>query len=180
VGHPQTRANGGPGRALLVLPHAWFYEHNYTAMQKALLARGIAVATASSLPGQANPKHRKIPPVPVDLTLDRFDVNDFDAVVFLGGNVTEFAHGNKENAERVRRLVGDCLDRGKAVAAVDDARGILDYTGFKKDCAFEQDGGCEIGRPKGRPGVLITVWESKHAADLVQVLFARQGAEKSK
>jgi serine/threonine protein kinase len=171
VGHPQTRANGGPGRALVVLPHAWFYEDDYTAVEKALRSRGIAVATASSRPGTANPKHNKIPPVPVDLTLDRFDVNDFDAVVFLGGNINEFTHKAGETGERVRRVIGDCLDRGRAVAGVGDGVGVLNDTPFTKECIFRQDIGCRVGRPKGRAGVLITTPESKYAGDLVQALF---------
>jgi len=92
VGHPNTLANGGPGRALIVLPQAWFYEDQYLALRDALGKRGIDIQTCSSQSDVAYPKHKEIKPVKLSTTLDTFDVNDFGTVIFIGGNVREFMH----------------------------------------------------------------------------------------
>jgi serine/threonine protein kinase/putative intracellular protease/amidase len=173
VGHPQTRANGGPGRVMLVLPHGWFIEEHYTAVEQALKARGIAFAIASTKPGLAKPKHDGIPPVAVDLTLDKFEVTDFDAVLFLAGDHYEFTK-QKTNGERARRIVTECLDKGKPVAAVDNAEMILHDAGFTTEATFVQQGGCSIGRFSNRAGVLITSKESKYAGELVRATFAEK------
>ncbi|MCI0704326.1 MAG: DJ-1/PfpI family protein, partial [Planctomycetia bacterium] len=177
VGHPQTRTNGGPGRVLLVLPYEWFYEDHYTTVTKALKSRGITFVTASSRSGVAKPKHKRIPPVPVDLTLDQFDVNDFDAVVFLGGNVDEFTRKSPKTSEQVRRLVGECLDQGRSVASVDVGVDILNDAGVTKDCDFQQESGCAVGRPKGRAGVLITAPDNR-AGELAQLILSHAPAAK--
>jgi putative intracellular protease/amidase len=161
---------------LLVLPYDWFIEDHYTSVEKALKSRGIAFATTSSKAGTAKPKHNAIAPVPVDLTLDKFDVNDFDTVVFLGGNYYEFTK-NKANSERVRQIVTACLDKGRPVAAVESGEMILHDAGFTKEATFEQQGGCLIGRFPSGAGVLITTKESKYAGELVQASFARKQAD---
>jgi serine/threonine protein kinase len=170
VGHAKTRANGGPGRALLIVPHDYFIEGDYASVEKALKSRGIDFATASSKPGPANPKHNAIPPVPVELTLDSFDVNDFDAVVFLGGSIYEFTKLHKTNGERTRRIIAECLDKGRSVAAVNTGIMVLDDAGVTGKANFEQKGGCWIGRSPGRAGVLITTKDNKYADEFVQTI----------
>jgi putative intracellular protease/amidase len=170
VGHPLTLANGGPGRVLLILPNDWFIEDHYTGMENALKSRGITFAIASTKAGTAKPKHNAIPPVPVDLTLDKFDVHDFDGVVFVGGNPFEFTK-HKTNGERARQIVTTCLDKGKPVAALEVAITILDDAGFTSECTFEQKGGCYLGRSPRRTGVLVTTKDHKYARELVQEMF---------
>jgi serine/threonine protein kinase len=180
VGHPKTRANGGPGRAMVVLAHDWFIEEDYTSIEKVLKSRGITFAVASSKAGPAQPKHNAIPPVPVELTLDKFDVNDFDAVVFLGGNYYEFTHRYKFSGDRAKQIVTECLDKGKPVAAMNIAILILDEAGFTAKATFEQKGGCWIGRSPGSAGQLVTTKEAKYAGELVEAIFGDKGTvEKS-
>jgi len=174
IGHPQIQANGGPGRAMVVLAHDWFIEDSYTFTHKALQSRGIAVAVASTKPGSAKPKHDAIAPVAVEMTLDKFDVNDFDAVLFVAGNPYEFTK-NQYQAECVRRIVTDCLDKGKPVAAMEVGSLILDELGFSGKAGFEQKGGCWIGRTPGRTGLLVTTKDHKNADEFVQAIFDAQG-----
>jgi serine/threonine protein kinase len=175
VGHPDTRANGGPGRAMVVLSHDYFIEDDYTFMEKALKAKRITFAVASTKPGSAKPKHDAIPRVPVDLTLDKFDVNDFDAVVFLGGNIHEFT--KQPNDERTRQIITECLDKGRPVAGVEVGCMVLDELGFSGKADFEQKRGCWIGRTPDRPGLLVTTKAHKYADELVRLIFEVQNVE---
>lgn len=171
IGHPDTRVNGGPGRVLIVLPHDWFYEDHYTGLEQALNAQGIRFLTASSQPGLANPKHGGIPPVPVKLTLDQFDVADFDAVVFVGGNINEFTHKNIKASQEVRSIIAECLTQGRSVAAIDNGVGILDDAGITQPCAFQQFDGYALCRPEGKAGALLTSRDATRATDLVRAIL---------
>jgi hypothetical protein len=135
----------------------------------------ITFAVASTKPGSAKPKHDAIPRVPVDLTLDKFDVNDFDAVVFLGGNIHEFT--KQPNDERTRQIITECLDKGRPVAGVEVGCMVLDELGFSGKADFEQKRGCWIGRTPDRPGLLVTTKAHKYADELVRLIFEVQNVE---
>lgn len=140
LGHPNTRFNGGPGRALVVLPFAWFYEDQYLAVKKSLSERGVEMVTASSQMGSARPKHGKIKPVPIQMTLDRFDVNDFDAIVFIEGNHYEFTHKNKNRAVwgATVHALHRMLKRRRAIVAVSRADFVLYDAGAANNCKFDR------------------------------------------
>jgi putative intracellular protease/amidase len=172
VGHPDTLANGGPGRAMVVVPQRWFYEDHWTGVHNALQEAGVELVVASSNSGEANPKHGKVKPVPVETTLEGFNVDDFDAVIFLGGATNEFTHKSPQNWELVKQLVSDSLAKDRVVASVGDGRNVLLEAGGA-DCSFEQQGPLQIGRRKGDQGSIITVDESKYAGQLVREIVRR-------
>ena len=175
VGHPKTLANKGPGRALLVVPHDWFIEEQYQAIDSALKKQGIDIAVASSKPGTAIPKHGKINPVTVDLLLDPFDADDFDAVIFVGGNVYEFMHKNPKTGELARRVMNTCLDKGLIVAAIADGVNVLNDAGINKACNYSKANHCLVGTIKGRPGRIVHIQETKYAPQFTDIVFGAGG-----
>ncbi len=178
VGHRNTLVNGGPGRALLVVPHGWFYEDHYQQMSWALANRGIEVVAASSQLGQARPKHNKIPPVDVNFELDKFDPDDFDAVVFIGGNHNEFTHKGSAG-EATKRMIQQCFEKGLAVATIggDD---VLRDTGILKACAFTNYKSVSVGKREDMAGAALGVRESKRSGELVDVMFDNVLADRAK
>lgn len=170
IGHPNTLSNGGPGRALIVLPYDWFYESEYTSVRSALEKRGVDVQIASSKSGHARPKHNAIKPVNIDLTLEQFDVRDFDTVVFCGGHVDEYTHKGPAG-KHARNLIQACLTELRVLASVGNAINVLNDAGLQKDCMFSQRRGCDVGSRKDRPGKVITIASQKQASDLVAVTF---------
>jgi hypothetical protein len=58
------------------------------------------------------------------------------------------------------------------VAAVGDGVAVLNDTPFAPACAYKWEDGCQVCRPQGRSGVLVTITEHKYAPNLVQALFA--------
>ncbi len=179
VGHPKTLVNRGPGRALIVVPHGWFYEDQFQAIDKAMKKMGIDLVVASSKPGAANPKHGKIKPVPVDLMLDQFKSVDFDAVVFLGGNYYEFTHKNPGTGNLAKQIIETCLDQGLIVASIGDAGNILSDAGITQNCNYQKNGHLVVGSLKGHTGRVINLAESKYAPEFVEAVFGDDGLRKA-
>lgn len=171
AGHPNTAFNGGPGRVLLVIPHEYFFEDHYLQITGALRKRGIEIVTASSSGGPAHPKHHKIPKVPIDITLESYAVDDYDAVIFIGGKIWEFNRDGGKNFELARNAVNQALRSGRAVVSLGTASDILKDTGATRNCKFQQAHECRFARPKGYSGYVVTLEHSKYAYKLVSLLF---------
>ena len=151
--HPGTFAAGGNGRALVVVPHAWFYEDHYQNVTTALTSRNIAYEVASSSSGTANPKHGHIPPVVVDQTLDKVDAESFDAIFFLGGNVYEFTHKNPVLGQRVKEILTASVDENRTIVGIGNGWDAVKDTGLCNDCDFTTMGALQVGTPRdGRAG----------------------------
>ena len=148
---PTLLANEGPGRVLVVLPYAWFYEEQYEPLVNVLKTKGIDYVVASSQTGQARPKHGKIGPVDVNMNLADFRSEDFDAVVFLGGNVAEFRHKGVAE-ETTHELVKSLLTRQQVVASIgngwDAVNDVVNLDGCV--CDYKNVDGVEVGTPKDK------------------------------
>lgn len=160
VGHPATRFNGGPGRALVVVPFKHFRGDHFNEVKKSLEQRGIEMVTASSQLGKAGKDHKKGPWVSIQMTLDRFDVNDFDALIFIDGHHYEFTHKNKNRAVWgwTVHAVQQMLDRHRAVVAVGHAKFVLNDAGAFNGCNFQKKPGQHIisyAAPSSRSGYVI-------------------------
>ena len=177
IGHADTLANGGQGRALMVVPHHWFYEDHYEKVHQALTDRGMTVQVASSTTDPAKPKHDKIPPVDVDLTLDEYDVDDFDAVVFVGGNVHEFTHKNPEVGDKAKAVIAASLEKRRAVIGVGNGWDAVKDTGLCQQCKFENDGQLQKGQAEdGKPGIFLVSKGCDTADHLVDVMLTELAA----
>lgn len=171
IGHPDTLANGGPGRALLVIPHDYFYEDHYQTVTGALSKRGVTIAVASSQSGFVNPKHNKIKPVRVDLSLDEVDVNDFDAVIFLGGHFWEFTHKGGAPGSRARALIEQFAPARRVIAGVGDGWNAVTDTGLIQTATQRKDRELYIYSRQDMKGQFINIPDPYYAAAFVEVAF---------
>ena len=177
IGHPATLVNGGPGRVLLFVPFHWFYAEDFAAVTEAMKARGVEWVVASSKSGEAKAKHGEFT-VPVDVTLNEldFDKDDYDGLIFLGGNaVHEFGHKDQFAAEKVKQIVGECATAIRVVASLTNGSSPLLDTGIVKHAEHFQADGAEIYRPKGSPASVVKCHESKYAARLIDTLLFEMG-----
>ena len=177
IGHPATLANGGPGRMLLFVPFHWFYAEDFTALTEAMKARGMQWVVASSQTGEAKAKHGEFT-VPVDVTLSDldFDTDDYDGLIFLGGNaVHEFGHKDQFAAAKVRQIVSDCTTDVRVVASLTNGASPLLDTGAINNAKHVPAEGVEIYRPQGSPASVIKCHESKYAARLVDTMLFEMG-----
>ena len=172
-GHPNTLANGGRGRALVVIAHKGFSERDYRSIVQSLNTQRIDVITASSNSGQAFPdfdKHCGKKPVQVDMALDRIDVNDFDAFIFCGGAVHEFTRKGRAG-KTTRKLINASLRQRRVVASIGNGIRVIDDVVALKEIPFGKRGPLLIGTPKNGPASIIAAVECKHSPQLVQTTF---------
>lgn len=71
------------GSVLFIIAHEGFQPVEYATPKHILQDAGISVITASDKPGKATDKDGKT--VPVDLTLDQVNINDYDGIFLIGG-----------------------------------------------------------------------------------------------
>ena len=166
-------ANHDKGRVLLVVPHGWFYEDHYQQVSTALAKRGISFQVASSTSKDARPKHGAIPPLGVDLTIDNVNVDDFDAVLFLGGNIHEFTHKSPSGGQQATAIISNCLDSGRTVAAIGNGWDVVRDSGRSKECQMVHEGAVYVGKPKdGNAASFLRIQESKDAGQLIDQTLA--------
>ncbi len=110
---------------VLMLISEGFYAPEYFVPRKAFEERGyeIVVATRYAIP--TAPDRRLIneyPAVTGDITFDKIQVADFDAIVFVGGNgAWEDFFPNED----VHRALNEFMKAGKVVALICSATGLL-------------------------------------------------------
>ena len=139
----------------------------------ALDERGISYQVASSSSEAAKPKHGKMPPLAVNVTLDKVVLSEFDAVLFLGGNVHEFTHKSPAGGERAKAIISECLNGGHVVGAMGNGWDVVKDSGYTQDCQMKDEGVLRTGKPKdGQPGVLLSTQESKYAGQLIDRTIA--------
>ncbi len=172
-GHPAMFANGGRGRAMVVIAHKGFSEPDYRSVVRSLRNQGVEVVTASSVYGSATPaysKQCKNERVNVDITMDQANVNDFDALIFCGGCEHEFTHkGPAGNA--TRQLIAAALQRPRIVASIGAGLKVIDDAVKLKDIPFVQTGPILIGGQRKRPSRIIAASEWKQSRQLVDLSF---------
>lgn len=113
-------------KVLLIIAPENFRDEEYFNTKKVLEDQGIDVTTVSNkleeirgmLGGVAKP----------DLTLDQVDLNQYDAIVFIGGAGAQFYFNNPKALE----LASEAYNKGKVVAAICIAPVILANAGILK------------------------------------------------
>lgn len=112
-------------RKVLMMVSEGFYAPEYYVPLKAFQEKGIQVVTATKLSGATQPDHRQIgqyPAVKGDMTFDKIEVGDFDAIVFAGGNgAWEDFFPNED----VHKALTSFMKAGKVVALLCSSTGLL-------------------------------------------------------
>ncbi len=130
-------------RILMVVAHKGFRDEEYSLPRKIFEENGAKVTVACSKKGTAKGMlGAKIKP---DLTIDKVDVKDYDAIIFVGGVGSREYFENKMAHEILQRA--DSL--GKVIGAICLAPCILAKAGILK-------------------GKNATVWESKETMEIFE------------
>jgi len=168
-GHPQTLAEGGPGRAMVVLPPDGFSPYDYQAVTQALDKRGVKYVTASTKRDVMSSKREQ---QRVDLTLSEYDPRDFDAVFFCGGNSASLMSGDASEKNSSNHVVAASLKDGRPVVGIGEGWTVLHKT-WKTSGTGKWDGKCggEIGTLKDKPGRVVKVCDWKGADNMVAQVF---------
>lgn len=169
VGYPEGQApatavqpaTAPPGRrALLVVPPLGFQDEELFATRRALEQAGVQVTVAStrmgSLAGMLGGT------TPADMLLNQVNLDNFDALVFIGGIGARDYVGNPI----VQKLVRQAVAQGKVVAAIGTAPSILAAAGVLRGVRttaylteqqrMVQGGAIYTGNPAEKDGLIIT------------------------
>jgi protease I len=126
----ETTVAGAPtGRVLLVLPSRDFWYMDYEPVRQTLSKSGIKVQVASSQPLARYDRGGKGEDVTPDLLLRDVKPEDFDAVVFIGGQGAQEYKVDTEVGRGARDLINTMLKQDKYVAALCMAPGVLSHWG---------------------------------------------------
>ena len=106
-------------KAVLIIAYQGFKDKEYTDTRKALEDANIKVKVASSQNGQAEAKDGLR--VLVDMKLDDINVDNFDAVIFIGGPGAEEYVNNK----LAHQIAQDAINKNKILGAICIAPEIL-------------------------------------------------------
>jgi hypothetical protein len=169
-----TRAEGGPGRALLVVSQAGFNPAGFQHTADALRRAGIEynVANESGQPVML----RRIQGVTVDLPLHGVMADDYDAIIFCDGN--DFGTDDNAHCRDITcgRAAG-MIERNRVVAGIGNGWRQL-KNDFSRDIEWNYDrsrDGYEIAIPKdggaGRGVGVPPITSAQHAHDLVAMIF---------
>ena len=159
-------------KAVLIVPAAQFADAELFETQRILNEAGIASVVASSKMGELQGVYGGI--AASEITLDNLKVEDYEAVVFIGGP----GAADYFNNPAVLRIVREASARNKVIAAISDAPMILSNAGvlrgIRATCLPQQReqmkkaGAQFTGSAVERDGLIITANDSS-----VAVQFAR-------
>ena len=114
-------------KAVLIIAYQGFQDFEYSETRRVLEAAGIEIVVASSLKGDAQGKSGQS--VIIDKTLNELVVEDFDALVFIGGpGALEYVENSSAH-----KLVQQAVNQDKILAAICIAPEILAKAGVLKD-----------------------------------------------
>lgn len=170
VGHPLAQEEGvsqpggktlpGVKRAVLIIPSADFRDEEFFETRRILNEAGIATVVAGPRIGPMRAMSGGI--VATELTLDKVVVEDFDAVVFVGGPGAGEYFAN-QTAIGIAR---DAAAKGKVLAAISIAPTILANAGVLRNLratafitqrdTIQKAGAQYTGAPVERDGLIIT------------------------
>ena len=180
-------ASGQP-RVLLVIAQQEFWYPDYEAVRRALEQSGakVVVASSSRTAAQPDPKSGGRPVKP-DVAIDTAGPDDFDAVIFAGGEGIREYMSRRPGALMAHELIGRMLDRGKYVAAINmgtaalvDAHALTGKraTGHDKvRVKMQLTGVAWDDGPVVTAGHIITARNSEASDALVRVLLQAIGAK---
>jgi SagB-type dehydrogenase family enzyme len=169
-------------KAVLIVPSMQYADAELADIQRVLKGADINAVVASSNIGTLNGAFGGT--VTSEITFDKLKVEDFNAVVFIGGyGATEYF-----NNQAVFGIARKASARNKVVAAISDATTILANAGIlrgiRATCMSQQQdqmknaGAKYTGSPVERDGLIITANDSavavQFAHTIVSVLKANQ------
>jgi protease I len=110
-------------KALLIIASRDFRDEEYFVTKETLEKMGIKTKTASDEKGPAIGAFGG--EAPVDILLNDADIDDFDAIVFIGGNGARKCLANENSYDLARKAIGS----GKVLGAICIAPTILAEAG---------------------------------------------------
>jgi serine/threonine protein kinase/putative intracellular protease/amidase len=162
--------NGGPGRVLVVVSHTNFHELDYSNLVKSLEANGIDFVPTSSRAGPATSQDGKVS-VDVPRAFGDCSIQDFDAVVFSGGDIREFNHESPDIQRQVQELVSECVTERRVVAAVGNGCGVIEDTDAWQETTFGRYRELQLGALKDQPVSIVGASDPEQADTLVRFIF---------
>ncbi len=166
-----TPTTDNKDRVLLVLSQKGFWDDDYDGIVQACKNRGIELTLASAYGGEA--KSSKGRSVKTQKSLDKVNMNEYDAIIFAGGDVSQYKSGGSHYV-KAKNLVYQAKDakRGKVVASICTGDEVLIDTGIMngkrvaKCYASTYNAGCGVklvDEPVSFDGNIITSGHAKHA-----------------
>ncbi len=113
-------------KVALVIPYERYNLFLQEELMGAFNAEGINVTIVSSRRGNATPNKGRTP-VQVKMTIDRVDMNNFDALVFAGGGALYSEFANKKPTNDV---IGRAVALNKVLAGIDIGKAVLVNSGL--------------------------------------------------
>lgn len=167
-------ANGN-ARILLVLSQHGFWDDDYNGIVNACKNRGIQLTLASAYGGDA--KSSQGLSVKTQKSLDQVDMDDYDAIVFAGGDVSQYKSRGSHYA-KAKKLVYQAKDakRGKVVASICTGDEVLIDTGIMNgrklaECfasTYSPGSGVKlVDDPVAHDGNVITSGHAKYADQFI-------------
>jgi len=167
--HRKTLAEGGPGRAMVVLSPDGFFPIDYQAVTHALDKRGVKYVTASTKREVTSSEFKKRH---VDLTLNEYDPRKFDAVFFCGGNPWLLMSRDASKKNSSNYVIAASLKSGKPVVGIGEGWTVLHHTWKTSGTGkWDYKSGGEVGRLKDQPGLLVKVCDWTGTDDMVAQVF---------
>lgn len=167
------------GRALLVIAPMGFNDEELLATRRALELAGVQVAVAStrmgSLAGMAGTTTQ------ADLLLNQVSVDNYDAVIFIGGigAMNYVGNGVAQNLARqasVRRKVLGAIGTAPSIlASAGVLRGTRVTAYLSEQQRIVQAGAVYTGNPAEKDGLLVTATGSAAAPLFVQAILEGLG-----
>jgi putative intracellular protease/amidase len=116
---------------LYVLPRIGVWYDDFGPVRDVLAANGVKVSVAANAKGVCHLAQKsRGAPVPIDVTLSRdMDVSPYDAVIFGGVGIEEYADENHEAGKIVRQVIQSMEKSNKTVAALCTGQGVLAAAG---------------------------------------------------
>jgi len=113
-------------RAVMIIAFEMFRDEEYAEPKAVLKKAGFKITTASSKLGEATGRFGL--KANIDLTLDQVKVEDYDAVLFIGG---PGSHGYYQDPT-AHRIAQEAVKQEKLLGAICAAPGILAHAGVLK------------------------------------------------
>lgn len=144
----------------MIIAHEEFRDEEYLEPKRVLTENGAEVTTASWEAGTAIGKFGTL--VEVDITIDKLDINNYDAIIYIGGP------GSKKYWDNTiaHRIAKEAIEYNKILAAICSAPITLARTGVLKDkkatChkgdaeELKKEGAIYTGNPVEQEGLIIT------------------------
>lgn len=130
-------------KALIVLATKEFQDKEYLPTREVLEDNYIEVTTAAVEKTTAIGKYGNT--VDIDLSFDEVKVDDYDALILIGGKGSHSLVGNEE----LYRIIGEFKEQGKILAAICFAGALLADQGAVKDNRITvHDDGFEVAKGK--------------------------------